>query len=122
MISDTFLKPPANPGANATAVLYDSTLNETGSGISPGNKSDRRAAIAAFLDQNATLKISFKTNGSTNWRPYNGTAGAGDTITANTPFTQDYLLYGDDIKIEIDTVTAPTVWEVSCRLSPGRAP
>jgi len=121
MSIDTFLKPPANPGANGTAVVYDSTANNAQGGVVAGNKIDRRAAIAAYLDQNATLKVSFKASGSVNWRPYNGTAGAGDTITANTPFTQEYLLYGDDIKIEIDTVTAPTVWEVSCRMSPERA-
>jgi archaellum component FlaF (FlaF/FlaG flagellin family) len=72
--------------------------------------------VSAYVDQDVTLNVSFRTNGSTTWRRYDG-----DTISAATPFVKEYILGGDDIQITIDTGAAPTVWEVSCRLSPERA-
>lgn len=118
--TDIPLKPPANPGAAATAILLDTTLSPDGLTTLSKRKSMmqlRRAIVGAFIDQNATLFVDWLAPGSVTWRPYDA---AGYAITANTFFQKDCLCLGDDTRIRIVTVTGPTLWEVSIRGCPDR--
>ena len=122
--ADTHLKPPANPGAAATAILLDTTAVAVGGVLTTMTQrakrpADRRAICCAIMDQAATFFIDVMLPGSTTWRTVNGN-GSGEPIAANTFFERDVLLISDDTRIRIVTVNAPTVWEVSVRLCGDR--
>ncbi len=123
MLHDTELKPPANPGASATATLWDSTA-DTGTGVTLARRNAfndvKRVLVSVFIDQAATFFVDHLVPGSTTWRTTNG-SGSGEAITASTYFERDNLKMGPDMRLRIVTVTNPTTWEVSIRLIHDRA-
>jgi hypothetical protein len=110
---DTLLPEPANPGANQTIPLWDSS---TRTNKSP-TRTERKIMVTVFANQIVTVLFSVKSeNGS-----FRAANGAGDATTASTLFQKEYLLTGYDQKVELVTTTAPTVWEVSGKLTERRA-
>lgn len=117
-----FIGPPPNPGATATAILWDSTYMLLGTPIlnTPGPYRRmptgwKRATVTVFADQIVTVSARTLMAGSTTWRTYNGT-GAGEATAVNTLWERDILLIGDDQQIIITTTTIPGVWEVSIKM------
>ncbi|HET6279309.1 MAG TPA: hypothetical protein VFH73_00015, partial [Polyangia bacterium] len=120
--SDFHITPPANPGAGATAYVYDTTWDSVNGVLTRDVRrkfrpESKRLIVCAFIDQAATLFVDWKAAGSTNWRPYDA---AGYAITASTFFQKDCLFLGDDTRVRIVTVTGPGVWEISGRLTRDR--
>lgn len=111
------------PGGSATVILWDST-NDPGTGVTlsirRGYPELKRGKLTVLVDQAATFKINGLARNSSTWRTLNG-GGAGEPIAANTWFERSVLLPSDDHQIIIATGTAPTVWEVTLRLSPDQA-
>lgn len=111
------------PGGAATVILWDST-GDPGSGVTlsirkqyPGLK---RAVLRVFMDQAATFFADDLALISTTWRTFNN-GGSGEGILASAWFERDVALIGDDHRLRILTGVAPSVWEVSLRLSADRA-
>lgn len=116
----------ALPGAsNSSVILWDSTA-DPGKGTALARRrafpNVSRATVRIYADQVVTLFAEDLVVGSTTWRVYNN-GGAGDATTINTWFEKNILFIGDDHRIRVATVTAPTVWEVSVKLwtDPGLA-
>jgi hypothetical protein len=102
---------PANPGGSADATVYD-----TGAVAAKTDVRQRhRIVVAAYVDQAATFKHKWAAPGSSNLRTMNG-GGAGETITASTPFVRDVLLLPGRNQLIITTGTIPTVWEIGAEL------
>ncbi len=115
--------PPANPGASATAVIFDTTYGLLGTPVAgtPGSYRRmpwatrwKRALVTIFADQAVTFLAKTLASGSTTWRTFNG-SGSGETAVASTLFERDVYLMGDDWQLSITTGTAPTTWEVSVK-------
>jgi hypothetical protein len=109
------------PGAsNSAVILWDSTA-DPGLGITLARRRASpnlsRATVRIYADQVVTLFAEDLARGSTTWRAYNN-GGAGDATTINTWFEKNILFPGDDHRLRVVTVTAPTVWEVSVKLWP----
>lgn len=121
---DTVIVPPSNPGGSATATLWDSTWDVGGTKTSLTRRNAyphiQRAVVTAFIDQAATFFVDHLVPGSSTFRTTNG-GGAGEAIAASTYFERDNQKLGPDMRLRIVTGTAPTVWEVSCRLCEDRA-
>jgi len=120
---DVFVRPPANPGGSATAVLLDTSADPaTGVTLSRrgGMSEIRRAIVALFVDQSCTFFVDQLAQNSSTFRTTNG-GGSGESVSASTYFERDNLFMGDDTKLRVVTGTAPTTWEVTIRLSPDRA-
>lgn len=106
------LDAPANPGASADAILYDSTLTS--------DYQDAKGLTASlFFDQAVTLYVEDKPRVGGSWRVFNGTpAGTGQAITASTPTQVRVPFLGPNTRVRIRTgATPPTVWHVSALLS-----
>lgn len=123
-MSESFqiIGPPANPGASATAILWDSTYGLLGTPVlnTPGPYRRtwtqwKRATVTVWADQIVTVSAKSLASGSTTWRTFNGT-GAGEATAVSTYWERDIFLLGDDQQISITTTTAPTVWEVSIKM------
>jgi hypothetical protein len=86
---------PLNPitGNNATIVVYDSTVQATGT-------APMRLTVSGFMDQTVTSIYQIKIFGDSLWHTMNG---AGDAITASTSTFLDYLVKGANNRIEITT-------------------
>lgn len=116
------IAPPANPGASANSVLWNSTYGLLSTPVynvvGPYRRTFghfKRALVTIFADQIVTLFAQALVSGSTTWRTFNG-SGSGEATTANVLFERDVYLMGDDAQLYIATTTAPTVWEVSVKL------
>lgn len=117
--------PPANPGLNGNAILWDSTYGLAGgtpvlNTQGPYRRMSwsahwKRALVTIMADQIVTLFARTLASGSTTWRTFNG-GGSGEATTANVLFERDIYLMGDDVQLYIAATTAPTVWEVSIKL------
>lgn len=123
---DDRLASPANPGAAGTATLLDTTLGPKADGTQVtlaqrcAKLHVKRVEVCVTVDQNATFFTDWLDPTSTTWRTYNGN-GAGEPITASTPFQRSVKCVGLDTRIRIVTVTAPTLWEVMGRVSRDQA-
>lgn len=104
------IAPPANPGASATATIYDNGEIPVGF-VSEQRRGYSRVRIACYLSHAATLYVKWGAPGSANLRTVNG-GGAGEAIAATTYFQRDILLQPGRNQITIVTVTTPTTWEV----------
>lgn len=117
---DVPIAPPANPGAAATAYVYQSTGTPGGApapGKSRGKKmNDKRVDVCITVDQPATFFTDWLDPNSTTWRTFNG-GGAGEPIAANTQFQRSVKRMGWDLRIRIVTVNNPGVWEVMAIVS-----
>ena len=122
---DTVIAPPSNPGASATATLWDSTWDVGGTKTSLTRRDAyrhiQRITVTVFADQVVTVFFDGVEPGSTTFRTING-GGLGEATTASAYFSRDFFKTGTDVRVRIVTTTGPTVWEVSCRLSEDRAP
>ena len=111
------------PGAGATVVLFDTTANP-GTGatlyIRRSMPDIKRAVVTIEMDQAATFFTSNLAATSSTFDVFNG-GGAGEAIAANTFFARDVDFLGDDTKIYVVTVNAPTIWRVTVKLSTDRA-
>ena len=107
---DIPLAGPPNPGAGATATVFDTTK-----GAMTKNRGKmmnvKRVDVCITVDQQATFFTDWLDPASTTWRTFNG-GGAGEVIAANTQFQRSVKRLGWDLRIRIVTVNAPTVWEV----------
>ena len=116
------IKSPANPGASATALIFDDmpTSGELAaltvlplSGMPP--LTNHRITFMAYLDVGtATYYHYWYAPGSTNARVVNG-GGAGELIGATTPFERDVRLYPGRNRLVITTAVAPApaTWEIA---------
>lgn len=109
-----------NPGASATATIYDSGAPPVGSRQVPGGAEVVRVRVAVFMDQAATFFCKWAAPGSSNLRTFNG-GGSGEAISVNTFFERDVLMMPGRNQITIVTVTGPTVWEVGAELVDDQA-
>ncbi len=111
------------PGGAATVVLFDTTAHP-GTGVTLYARKQmpqiKRAIVTIEMDQAATFFTSNLVTSSSTFDVYNG-GGAGEPIAANTFFERDVRFLGDDTKIHVVTVNAPSVWRVSVRLSTDQA-
>lgn len=101
-----FLTQPANPGAAATATIYETTSATT---------QPKRVRVACYIDAAATFYCKWKPRSGATWRTFNGT-GSGESIAATTFFERDVLLMPGLNQITIVTGAGPTVWEVDAEL------
>lgn len=107
MSEHTIISPPANPGASATATLFDNNaINGMGVPLLS------RINVTAFIDQDCTFKHEWSSTATGTLRTVNG-AGSGETMTASVLFERDVMLLPGRNKISITTATAPSTWQVS---------
>lgn len=117
---DIFPVPPANPGNNGLATLYDTTATGFSNSGPVRDGYYKTAILSLFFDQAVTLLIQTKQRNSATWRTYNG-GGAGEPIAASTYYLNDIPFVGDAVRIQIQNgAAAPTVWEPSITVSSER--
>lgn len=124
MIQRHSLPQPANPGASATAVVYDDlanlntyeSLTSIPSAATNIGSRYQRATVVCYLSHAATFKHEWAARGSTNLRVVNGN-GAGEAIPATTLFERSCFLLPGRNKLTINTGTACTTWEVEAHLN-----
>lgn len=112
------------PGAGATVVLFDTTAHP-GTGVTLYARKQmpqiKRATVTIEMDQAATfLTDNLASTSASTFDTFNG-GGAGEPIAANTFFERDVAFIGDDTRIRVVTVNAPSVWRVTVKLSTDRA-
>ena len=118
MPADYFLKAPANPGASADAIVYDSTDGLKNFGQ---KENDKGVKFNFKADQNVTVFYEDLAADGATWVPMNN-GGSGDVIAANTPTLVTVEFLGKDSRVRLRTGTAPTVWHVSGRALQEQVP
>lgn len=103
---------PADPGASATAVVYDSgSIAQNTAGALKATNSNR-VRVAFYTNvADAVLLVQWAAPGSANLRTVSS-----ETVDANTYWQRDVLLQPGRTKISIVTTTDPTTWEVGAEL------
>lgn len=106
----TPLQPPANPGASATATLFDSGAVEL---RGRGQPTDAAGVLGVvYSDVVVTIRHRWAAPGSANLR----TLATVPTVAA-TPMPYGFALRPGRNVIEVVTTTGPADWEVSCEIS-----
>lgn len=118
----------AIPGALATVILFDSTV-DPGTGATATSLSIRRmmpdikrVCLRLFADQTVTVFLDGVGKNSSTWRTVNG-AGAGESATLSTLFERDWNVGNeDDFRVRITTPAgAIATWDVSVKLRTDQA-
>ena len=124
-IESFYVKPPAAPGNNGTAILFDSTTmlgGEAYKGLRI-NQIDRIIVSFLSVDQAsaaAGLKNFASSDNGANWDPV--AAGVATIITAGAVQQSDFPVQGyDDYRITwLAGATGPTVWRLSIQCVCGQ--
>ena len=116
------LPSPANPGASASATVYD-TGDPLSKNRSPNAQQRKRCRVACYLDvTNAKLTVKWTSPGSTNLHTVaEMSIDNGGSPAAAGFFQRDVLLEPGRTVITIDTTTDPSTWEVGAELVDDQA-
>jgi hypothetical protein len=110
---------PANPGAAATATLFDHGVLPKASSGTMAVQKRARISLVLFANEVVTVFHKWGARGSSNLRTING-AGTGEASTANVLFVKDFLLLPGRNQITLVTTTGPTTWELDAEMTEDR--
>jgi hypothetical protein len=108
---DAPIDPPANPGANGDAIVFESMAWAA----AVPTVRPRGVKMTLFFDQDVSLFLEDRATAGGTWRVVNGSpAGTGQVVTASVPAQFKVPFLGVQNRIRLRTGgTPPSVWHIS---------